>query len=136
MTMGSCLLEARRRPNAQYPHNNKKAVQGKVQQSTCSVHPLCEVVAGLQRSINLLCVHRFVLGEVLGVLPLEEFDAILRHCLASEVAVGSTLLILGLSKCKRNSDGTWTAIKLDLDDICDIRRCQCSLLSAIGLDKQ
>merc|ERR1711918_215064 len=63
-----------------------------------SVHPLCEVVAGLQLGINLRGVHALVLGKILGILPLEELFAILGHWLTSKMAVGGRLLVLWLPK--------------------------------------
>jgi len=67
--------------------------------STCaSVHPLGQVIAGLQRGGNLLGGHLPVLGDVLGVLPLEELHAVLCDWLAPEVAVRRGLLILRLTQ--------------------------------------
>merc|ERR1711988_1703465 len=101
-----------------------------------SVNPLGEVVAGLERSLDLSRVHVLVLAQVLGILPLKELHAVLCLCLAPEVAVGSSFLILRLPKCKRNSNGTGTTIELNLDDICDVHWCQSALLSAISLYKE
>merc|ERR1719161_1324646 len=81
-------------------------------------------------------VHALVLGQIFGVLPLEELDTILGNRLTSKVTVGCSLLVLGLTESKRQSNGTWAAIKLDLDDISDVDSCQSTLLSAIGLHKK
>merc|ERR1719291_797660 len=67
--------------------------------STCaSIHPLGQVIAGLQRGGNLVGGHLPVLRDVLGVLPLEEFHAVLGDRLAPEVAVRRRLLILRLAQ--------------------------------------
>merc|ERR1719254_237944 len=101
-----------------------------------SVHPFCEVVAGLQCGIHLSRCHALVLGQIFGVLPLEEFDAVLGHRLTSKMAISRRLLVLGLPKSERHRDCTWTAIKLDLDDVGNVHGCQCTLLSAVSLDEQ
>merc|ERR1712139_741358 len=108
----------------------------KEQKLGSSIHPLCEVVAGLKCSIDLSRVHAFVLGQILSIFPLEELHAVLGLWLTSEVAVGGSLLILGLAECKGDSNGTRAAIKFDLDDVCNIDCCQSSLLGAVGLDKE
>merc|ERR1712099_154996 len=82
-----------------------------------SVHPFCEVVAGLQCTIHLCRSHALVLRQIFGVLPLEEFDPVLGHGLTSKMAISRRLLVLGLPKSQRHGDCTWTAIKLDLDDV-------------------
>merc|ERR1711907_643401 len=100
-----------------------------------SVNPLGKVVAGLELSTDLLRVHALVLGQVLGVLPLEELLAILCVRLATKVAIGSGFLVLGLPQSKGQSNGTWTAIKGNLDDIGDVIGGEVTLLCAIGLNK-
>merc|ERR1711907_494059 len=100
-----------------------------------SVNPLGKVVAGLQLSTDLLRVHALVLGQVLCVLPLEELLAILCVRLATEVAIGSGLLVFGLPERKGQSNSTWTAIKGDLDDVGDVISSKVALLRAIGLNK-
>merc|ERR1712048_1483227 len=74
-----------------------------------SVHPLREVVAGLERGGDLIRIHLGVLVDVLGVLPLEEFDAVLGIRLAAKVAVSRGLLILGLAKREGHGDGARAA---------------------------
>merc|ERR1711972_378753 len=59
-----------------------------------SIHPLGQVVAGFQRRTDLCRRHDGVPGQVLGILPLEKFDAVLGVRLASEMAVGRGLLVL------------------------------------------
>merc|ERR1719410_2937787 len=81
-----------------------------------SVDPLGQIVAALQLRGDLRWCHRLELGQVLGVLPLEELDAILGDRLAPEVAVGRCLLVLRLTESQRLSDGTRTAVESDLDD--------------------
>merc|ERR1719375_2009625 len=103
---------------------------------TQSVNPLGEVVAGLQLGLDLGRVHGLVFRQVLGILPLEELDAIFRFWLASKVAVSSSLLVLWLSQCQRHSNASRTAVKVDLDNVCDIVWCQAALLGAICLDKE
>merc|ERR1719223_2668049 len=68
------------------------------QDLNASIHPLCEVVAGLQLSCNLLRAHALVLGQILGILPLEKLEAILCIRLTPKVAIGSCLLVLGLAQ--------------------------------------
>merc|ERR1711907_6290 len=100
-----------------------------------SVNPLGKVVAGLQLSTDLLRVHALVLGQVLGILPLEELFAILCVRLATEVAIGSSFLVLGLPESKGQSNSTWTAVEGDLDDVGDVISSEVTLLSAVGLNK-
>ena len=69
------------------------------------VHPLREVRAALQRSIHLSRAHGLVLRQVLGVLPLEELDAILGDRLTAEVAVSRRLLVFRLTQSQGLSDG-------------------------------
>merc|ERR1719433_261825 len=80
--------------------------------------------------------HRLELGQVLGVLPLEELDAILGDRLAPEVAIGRRLLVLRLTESQRLSDGTRTAVEGDLDDIGDVVSAQASLLCAVSLNEK
>jgi len=103
---------------------------------TQSVNPLREVVAGLQLRLNLGRIHGLVLGQVLGILPLEELDAIFCFWLASKVAVSSSLLVLWLSQRERHGNASWTAVEVDLDNVRDVVWCQAALLGAICLDKQ
>merc|ERR1719261_560510 len=81
---------------------------------TKSVHPLGEIVARLQLSLYLRRIHGLVLGQILCILPLEEFLAVLGVRLAAKVAIRSGLLVLGFSQCKGHSDGPRTAVELDL----------------------
>ena len=81
------------------------------------VHPLREVCTALQRSIHLGRVHGRVLRQVLGVLPLEELDAILGDGLAAEVAVSRRLLVLWLTQSQGLSNGTRAAVELDLQHL-------------------
>merc|ERR1719410_131846 len=101
-----------------------------------SVDPLGQIVAALQLRGDLRWCHRLELGQVLGVLPLEELDAILGDGLAPEVAIGRRLLVLWLTESQRLSDGTRTAVESDLDDVGDIVSAQASLFCAISLDEK
>merc|ERR1712054_528479 len=101
-----------------------------------SIHPLCEVVAGLESSGHLRRAHFGILGHVLGVLPLEVLSAILGVWCTSKVAIGCSLLILWLTQRKGHCNGTRTAIKVNLHDICDVVSCKATLLSAVGLNKE
>merc|ERR1719199_1958445 len=114
----------------------KKHLTSKSLTSCTSVDPFCEVVAGGEGSIDLGGRHALVFGQILGILPLEEFDAILRDRLPSKVAVRSGLLVLRLPKRKRDGNGSWAAVELHLDALCDIVRCQVSLFCTISLDKE
>ena len=105
------------------------------QKINASIHPLCEIVAGLQLGLDLRTVHGLVLGQVLGILPLEELDAVLCVWLAPKVAIGGSLLVFGLTQGKRKGNGTWAAIKGQLDNICDVVSAQVTLLSAVSLHK-
>ena len=60
-----------------------------------SVHPLLEEVALLQLRLHAGRGHGRVLGEVRGVLPLEELHAVLRVRLATEVAIRGRNLMTG-----------------------------------------
>merc|ERR1719158_351314 len=64
----------------------------------CSVHPLSKIVAGLQFGRDLFGGHCLVLRQVLGVFPLEKLDSVLCNWLPPEMAVCSSLLILGLAE--------------------------------------
>ena len=81
------------------------------------VHPLREVRAALQRSIHLSRAHGLVLRQVLGVLPLEELDAILGDRLTAEVAVSRRLLVFRLTQSQGLSDGTRPAVEFDLQHL-------------------
>ena len=41
-----------------------------------SIHPLGQVVAGLQLRLHFSRLHSLVLGQVFGILPLKELHAI------------------------------------------------------------
>merc|ERR1711988_12492 len=127
--------ESRAQPHRKIRLELKKCYRTKNGLSS-SIHPLCKVVAGFQRSIDLRSVHLRILGQILSILPLKELLAVLGLCFAAEVAVGGGLLVLGLAECKRNSDRTRSAIKLHFDDLGDIISCQSTLLCAIGLHKE
>jgi len=101
-----------------------------------SIHPLCQVVAALQLRGNLRRVHRLVLGQVLGVLPFEELDALLSIRLPAEVAIRRCLLVLWLAKCQRLRDGAWPAVEADLDHIRDVVRGERALLRPVGLHEE
>merc|ERR1711959_839666 len=101
-----------------------------------SIHPLGEVVAGLELCVNLCRAHALVFGEVLRILPLEEFDAILGDCLAAEMAISSGLLVLGLAKRQGLSDRTRAAIKGNFDDVGDVYSAERSLLGAVCLHEE
>merc|ERR1712113_1273549 len=60
-----------------------------------SIDPLCQIVASLQLGCDLRRRHGCELGQVLRVLPFEEFDSILCVCLPAEVAVGRGPVDLG-----------------------------------------
>merc|ERR1712078_297737 len=62
-----------------------------------SVHPLLKEVALLQLRIHAGRRHGRVLGEVLGILPLEELHAVLRVRLAAEVAIRGRNLVFRLT---------------------------------------
>merc|ERR1712146_617601 len=61
---------------------------------SCSVDPLGEEIAGRQLRRHLGRGHPCVLTEVLGALPFEELDAVLRVRLAAKMTVSGGLLIL------------------------------------------
>merc|ERR1719379_1197991 len=58
-----------------------------------SIDPLREEVAGSEFRCHVGRGHGRVLAEVLGVLPFEEFDAVLSVRLTAEVAVCGGLLV-------------------------------------------
>merc|ERR1712028_252778 len=66
-----------------------------------SIHPLLQVVAGLELSLDLSTAHGLVLGQILGILPLKELLPILGLCLTAKVAISGGLLVLGLAESKR-----------------------------------
>merc|ERR1712137_316787 len=101
-----------------------------------SVDPLGEVVAALQLRRDLRRVHLRVLGEVLGVLPLEVLAAILGVGRAAEVAVRGRLLVLGLTERKGHSDRARPAVERNLDDVGDVLSRERTLLRAIGLHEE
>merc|ERR1711972_497502 len=75
-----------------------------------SIHPFSEVVAAFESCRNFCRVHLCVFGNILGVLPLEELDAILCDRLTSKVAIGCSLLVLWLTQCKRHRNCTWATV--------------------------
>merc|ERR1719215_927493 len=75
------------------------------------VHPLRQVVAPLKLSGHLCRSHGLVLGQILGILPLEVLPALLGVGLPAEVAISCGLLVLWLAKRQGLRDGTWTAIE-------------------------
>merc|ERR1712176_374592 len=97
-------LAARRKKNGRLANfiaprtGGSESLPARPDDLNASIHPLCEVVAGLQLSCNLLRAHAFVLGQVLGVLPLEKLQAILSIRFTPEVAIGSSLLVFGLAQ--------------------------------------
>merc|ERR1712217_283973 len=99
----------------------------------CSVYPLCEIVAALQRLLHLSRVHGRILAQVLCVLPFEKLDAILRVRFAPKVAVGRCFLVLWLTQGQRHCNCAWPAVKFDLHDISDVIGCELSAFGAIGL---
>merc|ERR1712070_670021 len=101
-----------------------------------SVNPLGEVVAGLELSLHLSRIHSLVLGEVLGILPLEELDAVLGLRLAAKVAVCCSLLVLWFPQCQGHSNASRTAVEVDLDDIGNVIWGQVALFCAVRLNKQ
>merc|ERR1719375_221458 len=101
-----------------------------------SIHPLGKIIAGLQGSSHLCRAHLCVLGHVLGVLPLEVLSAILGVWCTSEVAIGCGLLILWLTQRKGHSNGTRTAIELDLHHVGDVISCKTTLLCAVSLHEE
>jgi len=103
---------------------------------SASIDPLGEVIAAFQLCCHLRWRHGCKFGQILGVLPLEELDPILRVRLASEVAVGRCLLVLGFAEGQRLRDGTWSAIKGDLDNVGDVICRELALLCSIGLHEQ
>mmetsp|Transcript_10007 Transcript_10007/g.18591 ORF Transcript_10007/g.18591 Transcript_10007/m.18591 type:complete len:449 (-) Transcript_10007:108-1454(-) len=100
------------------------------------VHPLREVGAALQGGIYLSSAHALVLGQILGVLPLEKLDALLCVCLATEVAICCSLLVLWLPEGKGLGDGSRAAIELDLQHLGDVVHGQGTLLAAVSLHEQ
>merc|ERR1712158_237105 len=99
---------------------------------SASIDPLGEVIAALQFCRHLRWRHGCKFGQILGVFPLKELDPILRVRLASEVTVGRCLLILGFAEGQRLRNGTWPAIKGDLDNVGDVICCELALLCSIG----
>merc|ERR1711972_1168339 len=81
--------QARPRASGQLLRAHRNTVQQKkvlrARQPPTSVNPLCQVVAALERRRHLLGRHALVLGHVLGVLPLEELDAVLGVWLTAKV---------------------------------------------------
>merc|ERR1712137_498156 len=98
-----------------------------------SIHPLRQEVAALECRRDLTGRHALVLGEILGVLPFEELDAVLCIGLTAEVAVGGGLLVLGLTESQGLRDGAGTAVELHLDHVRDVVCRQRTLLRAVGL---
>merc|ERR1712099_189318 len=100
------------------------------------VHPLGEVIASLQFSSDLCGIHRLVLGQVLGILPLEELDPILGVGFPAKVAISCRLLVLGFPQRQRLSNCTWATVESNFDNIGDVVRCQVTLLGAVRLDEE
>merc|ERR1712019_65429 len=101
-----------------------------------SINPLLQEIAGLERSTHLSGIHGSILGHVLGVLPLEELDAILGVRLTAEVAVCGSLLVLGLAKGQLHRNGTRSCIALNLQHVGDVVSSELAALGAIGLDEE
>merc|ERR1712048_809364 len=101
-----------------------------------SINPLLQEIAGLERSTHLSGVHGSIFGHVLGILPLEELDAILGVRLTAEVAVCGSLLVLGLAKGQLHRNGTWSCIALNLQHVGDVVSSELAALGAIGLDEE
>merc|ERR1712066_779665 len=89
--------------------------RGGARSGPTSVHPLGQIVAGLQLRGDLRGVHLRVLGEVLGILPLEVLDALLGVRLAPEVAVRRRLLVFGLTERQGHRDRAGAAVEGNLD---------------------
>merc|ERR1712086_318700 len=107
--------------------------QRKVSQHQGLIHPFRQVVASFQSRSHLSGVHRGVLRQCLLVLPLEELDAIFRIWLATEVAIGCGLLVLWLAQGQGRSNGTRSAIELNLQNVRDVVRAQLAALRVVAL---
>merc|ERR1719183_921143 len=101
-----------------------------------SIDPLREEVAGSEFRRHVGRGHGRVLAQVLGVLPLKEFDAVLGVRLTAEVAVCGGLLVFGLPERERLCNGAWPAVEVDLHDVGDVRGSQPALLRAVGLHEE
>merc|ERR550532_3206738 len=88
-----------------------RSEQGSSRRRPSSIHPLRQVVAALELGEHLRGGHGGELRQVLGVLPLEELHAVLRHRLAAEVAVGGGLLVLRLTEGQGLSNGARATVK-------------------------
>merc|ERR1711884_169275 len=106
------------------------------QASAASINPLGEIIAALQLRSHLCWRHGCKFGQVLGILPLEELDSILRVGLATEVTVCRRLLVLRLTESQRLRDGTWPTIEGDLDHVGDVICCELTLLCSVRLHEQ
>merc|ERR1719326_2001466 len=115
---------------------DQRARVSNVQQTQNSVNPLLQVVACLECSSHLIAVHGGILGHVLGVLPLEELDAVLGVRSTAKVAVCSGLLVLWLAECQGHGNGARAAVELDLEDVGDVIRSQLAAPGAVGLDEE
>mmetsp|Transcript_69582 Transcript_69582/g.161217 ORF Transcript_69582/g.161217 Transcript_69582/m.161217 type:complete len:213 (-) Transcript_69582:91-729(-) len=104
--------------------------------TTQSVHPFGQIVAALQLCSDLRRGHVLVLGQVLGVLPFEELDAVLGHGLTAKVAVGRSLLVLGFSQGERHGNGARAAVEGNLDDIGDVLRRERTLFGPVSLQEE
>merc|ERR1740123_2129801 len=100
------------------------------------INPLRQVVAALQLSSHLCRSHGLVLGQILGILPLEVLPAVLGVGLPAEVAICCGLLVLWLTKRQRLCDGTRAAIECDLDYIGDVICRELALLCSICLHEE
>merc|ERR1711865_1086621 len=126
-------------PNCTVPatgHIKLDNTQRKVSQHQGLIHPFRQVVASFQSRSHLSGVHRGVLRQLLLVLPLEELDAIFRIWLATEVAVGCGLLVLWLAQGQGRSNGTRSAIELNLQNVRDVVRAQLAALRVVALHEQ
>jgi len=100
---------------------------------THSIHPFRKVVAGLESGTHLGRVHRLVLLQVLGVLPLKELLATLSIWVTTEMAVGRSHLVFRLAKSQRHSECTGAGIELHLNNIRDVLCREFALFRAISL---
>merc|ERR1712187_177213 len=116
--------------------NEARAARESSSRQPTSIDPFGQIVAALELRRHLRRGHALVLGEVLGILPLKELDAVLRVRLTAKVAIGGSLLVLGLTEREGLRYGARAAIALHLDHVGDVVRCQRTLLRAVGLHKE
>merc|ERR1719499_77797 len=105
-------------------------------QTRGSIDPLGKVIAAFQLCCDLSRSHGLELRQILGVLPLEELDSLLRVRLTPEVAISGGLLVLRLAERERLRNGTWPAIESNLDDVGDVICTQIALLSPVRFHEQ